>query len=264
MSGKVLGAMIGATVGLAMQSALAAAALALFGIYVGHRFDLLHSVPDDPGLLDAPPARTPASASVTAGPAAPGLTFSRNLCTLFIELARCDGPVVREEIRTAREYFERDLQFDAAQLDIVRKQLKASMARPREVDAAARDCAEHLEPKDRLLVLSALYDVALADGGLQRSEQDCIRRIAVALGITEDDQRTMAQLHLGDGTAYFEALGLGPGATDQEVKTAFRRLAAEHHPDKASHLGARAQEAASRRFQDLRDAYDAIRKRRGF
>ena len=45
-------------------------------------------------------------------------------------------------------------------------------------------------------------------------------------------------------------------ATDEELKTAWRKLAAEHHPDRATDGGAK--------FREIKEAYEALRKLRGF
>ena len=52
----------------------------------------------------------------------------------------------------------------------------------------------------------------------------------------------------------YKVLGLGPNATDDEVKRAYRALAKKYHPD----LNPGDQEAA-RRMQEVNEAYDQIK-----
>jgi DnaJ domain len=52
-------------------------------------------------------------------------------------------------------------------------------------------------------------------------------------------------------------LGVRPDATDEEVRTAYRRLVQLHHPD---HNGGSAESA--RRFEDVQDAYAKVRELR--
>jgi len=53
---------------------------------------------------------------------------------------------------------------------------------------------------------------------------------------------------------YYEVLGLARGASEQEIKSAFRRLAKDCHPDR--HGG---DKAAERRFKELNEAYEALK-----
>jgi molecular chaperone DnaJ len=53
---------------------------------------------------------------------------------------------------------------------------------------------------------------------------------------------------------YYEVLGVGRGAGDDEIKKAFRRLAHEHHPDKQG--GAKESEE---RFKELNEAYAVLK-----
>lgn len=56
---------------------------------------------------------------------------------------------------------------------------------------------------------------------------------------------------------YYKILGIGPGSTGAEIKAAYRRLALEHHPDKA---GPNEEDiaAAAARFRLIAEAYRAL------
>jgi DnaJ like chaperone protein len=189
--------------------------------------------------------------------------FARHVCALLMEVARADGEVVRDEVRVAREYFEHELKYGPEALDLVRRHLKEFLHRPPSLDEAAATCREEMPRAERLLLLDVLYQLALADGPLQRAEQEALRQVARGLGFEEDTVRSVAARHLGDGEAHYTRLGLAPEASDAEVKRAFRQLAAAHHPDKVAHLGPGAVEQANRRFREIRDAYEEIRRLRG-
>jgi hypothetical protein len=57
----------------------------------------------------------------------------------------------------------------------------------------------------------------------------------------------------------YQVLGVSRGASDDEVRSAYRRLAQLHHPD---HNGGSVE--AARRFEEVQDAYtEIVRRRRG-
>jgi len=54
---------------------------------------------------------------------------------------------------------------------------------------------------------------------------------------------------------YYDVLGVEPGASDKEIKSAFRRLARELHPDVSDHP------EAQERFREAAEAYEVLSKR---
>ncbi len=64
----------------------------------------------------------------------------------------------------------------------------------------------------------------------------------------------------GDGrrTKALATLGLEEGATFEEIKAAYRRLASVHHPDRFAALGKEATATATATFQRIQSAYDYL------
>ncbi|MGH7376159.1 MAG: DnaJ domain-containing protein [Candidatus Methylomirabilales bacterium] len=56
----------------------------------------------------------------------------------------------------------------------------------------------------------------------------------------------------------YAVLGLEPGASREEVKVAYRRLVAQYHPDKVTHLGKEFQDLAHRRLLQIQRAYQHL------
>lgn len=55
-----------------------------------------------------------------------------------------------------------------------------------------------------------------------------------------------------------EILGVSPHATLDEIKHAYRQLAAQYHPDKVSHLGDEFRQLAEMRFKEIQEAYQEL------
>ena len=56
----------------------------------------------------------------------------------------------------------------------------------------------------------------------------------------------------------YAVLGLELGASREEVKAAYRRLVAQYHPDKVTHLGKEFQDLAHRRLLQIQRAYQHL------
>ena len=55
-------------------------------------------------------------------------------------------------------------------------------------------------------------------------------------------------------------LGVEPGASQEDIKQAYRRLAGKYHPDKVEHLGDEFKALAENRFKEIQRAYQELKR----
>ncbi len=263
MLGKLFGLMIGGAIGmLLLWSPAFAAVLAGVGVLVGHfLFDREAAAPRafvPPSTEELLARPRPISRPAPKKQVAPeDLSLLQALCPLFIEVARADAPPVQLEIRIIREFFQHRLQFNEAAMDEVRDALKAAIASPPgDVEALTTRARTIVKPSMRVEIVRSLYDLGMADGDLQRSEQDVLKRIVSAFNLSDEALQQITAQYFGKGDGNYATLGINGEATDDEVKSAYRRLAAEHHPDRAKDGG--------EKFRQVKDAYESLKKLRGF
>lgn len=281
MWGKVLGAIVGGMVGLLLGlPPIAVVGLLAVGIALGHF--IVDGVSVAP-KVDAPPSE----AELVGGRARPPRTVAAPLprplprgkgkqrdeqklladvlCPIFIELARADSGVVQPEIRVVREFFEHSLGFDDDGMEAVRVALKDAIASAeQDIDHLVKRARTEVKPALRVEVVRALYDMGVADADLSTRERDLLKHVVNSFNLSDEQLQQITTQYFGGADAHYRALGLTEAATDEELKSAFRRLAAENHPDRVASLGAQEAEAAAERFRQVKDAYEALRKIRGF
>lgn len=84
------------------------------------------------------------------------------------------------------------------------------------------------------------------------------RRLAGSSGEKEEPPR--AEQDSAPGRSPYAVLGVPEGASDEEIKHAYRELANKYHPDKVSHLGEEFKELAHKRFKEIQAAYQELTK----
>ncbi|MEJ2039843.1 MAG: DnaJ domain-containing protein [Desulfosarcinaceae bacterium] len=62
----------------------------------------------------------------------------------------------------------------------------------------------------------------------------------------------------GESRDPYEVLEIPRSASSEEIHSAYRRLAAQYHPDKVAHLGEEFREMAEKRFIEIQQAYDLL------
>lgn len=270
MWGKILGALLGAGLGMLLAwSPPLAALLAGVGALLGHF--VVDREPDAPRserppsrdeLLERPPPprrpdTMPRAPARRRKPSPEERELTETLCPLFIEVARADAAVTQAEVRIVREFFEQQLGFDEVAMEPVRLALKGALSAPaQDVTALVTRARVVLKPAMRVEVVRALYDVSMTDGDLQRSELDTLKRIVAAFNLSDEQLQSITGQLFGKPDGNYELLGVAPDAEDDAIKSAYRKLAAEHHPDRSKDGGAR--------FREIKEAYEALRKLRGF
>jgi DnaJ like chaperone protein len=67
----------------------------------------------------------------------------------------------------------------------------------------------------------------------------------------------------GTGRAW-EVLGLSPDAGVEQVKAAYRQMSLQNHPDRVANLGPEFVKVAEEKFKAIQEAYEEIRREKGF
>jgi DnaJ like chaperone protein len=187
--------------------------------------------------------------------------FSVSLLVLSAAVMRADGKVLKSELDYVRSFFIRQFGLEIAnnRIQMLQEILKQDFNLP-EVCLQIR---QYMEYPSRLQLMHYLFGLSSADGQYSPREVDMISQIAGYLGIEKQDYESIRAMFVKDLNSAFKVLEIAPEATDDEVKTAYRKMAVKYHPDKVAHLGDDIQTAAKEKFQQLSAAYEEIKKQRG-
>ncbi|MCS6890516.1 MAG: TerB family tellurite resistance protein [Rhodovarius sp.] len=193
--------------------------------------------------------------------------FAVGVVVLAAKLAKCDGPVKREEINAFKQAFR----IPPENLREVGRLFDSARESPEGFEPFADRLGEAFADQPQVLedVLRALFAIARADGPLTRGEVAFLQRVqmgfrldAAAWKRARDGQTATMAAEAPDPYA---VLGLHREATDEEVRAAWRRLMRELHPDALQARGAGPEETrrAALRVAEINAAWDRIKRERG-
>lgn len=191
------------------------------------------------------------------------------MISLAAKVAKADGRVTEPEVRSFDAFLRDRLGMSADDRRVAARLFNEA----RDSSVPAEDFARQVRAlighqPDRLVdLMSLLMSVASADAGLHPAEERLLRSIARELGMSARDYETAAAMFAPreDPDASYKVLGLTRGASDDEVKKAYRRLAREYHPDVVVNkgMGEDFRKFADEKMRAINAAYERVKSERG-
>lgn len=187
--------------------------------------------------------------------------FSECVIALAAKLAKADGPVNRAEV----DAFKTEFRIAPDQMGPVGVQYDKAKQTADGYEVYAKRLGAAFADAPVLLagVLDALRRIALADGPLQPAESEFLGRVAEEFRLT-GARAGAAAAGSGEEDPY-TVLGVARTASTEEIKSVWRELVRQHHPDTlmAKGLPKEYVELATHKMAAINAAYDRIRAERG-
>lgn len=197
-----------------------------------------------------------------AGTASPGGDFAASLLVLSAAVMKSDGKTLKSELEFVKKFLIAQFGQSKAleQIQLLKEILKQNIPL-HDVCVQIRHFMPHAQ---RLQIVHYLFGISKADGHLHKKELDTIQTISNYLGVNSNDFISLKSMYFRDETSDYKILEIDPSASVDEIKKAYRKMAVKFHPDKVLDLGEDVQKAAKEKFQKVQEAYDHIKKQRGF
>ena len=238
---SIWGKLLGGAAGFAVGGPLGA----LVGAVAGHAIDRWNARP---------------------GPEPEGrrVAFTVAVIVLGAKMAKADGQVTKDEIAAFKRVFRipREEQANVARL------FNQARSDPTGYEPYARQIAEIFRATPAVLeeLLEALFVIAASDRAVTPPEIDYLKHVAALLGVSDPAfQRLRARYAHDARPDPYVLLGLSRGASDDEVKAAYRKLVRENHPDRLTAEGMPPEfvQIANDKLATINAAYDQVARQRG-
>ena len=190
--------------------------------------------------------------------------FNVTLLVLSAAVMKADGEVKKSELDYVKRFFLQNFGQQRAENYI--KMLRDILNREYNLYDVSRQVGQYMDYSSRLQLLHYLFGIASADGMVSSAEMDVIHTISMYMGMSEMDYQSIKAMFVREVNASenaYKILGVDPKASDEEVKKAYREMAKKNHPDLVSNLGEDVRAAAEKKFQEINQAYETIKKERG-
>lgn len=199
------------------------------------------------------------TATTTTRRTTPG-GFGVTLIVLIAAVMKADNKVLKSELDYVKKFFVQQFGKDTAReaTIMLRDLLKQNIP----LEDVCRQIEMNMDYPSRLQLMHLLFNLSIADGIASPSELIVIEKISGYLNISSSDFLSIKNMFIPDTDAAYKILEIESGATDEEVKKAYRQMAMKYHPDRVSHLGEDFKKIAEEKFRKVNDAYEKIKKER--
>ncbi len=185
------------------------------------------------------------------------------LIALGAKMAKSDGLVTVDEIEAFKQVFQASAE-DEAQIgrffDLSRQ---TTLGYERYAAIVAK--RYRAQPAALEDVLDGLFHIALADGIVTRDELEFLTTVGEIFGFSEREFSRIKAAHMGRASDDpYLILGIDEDVSDEELKRAYRRMAAANHPDRITARGL-PQELlglATHKMAMINKAYSEIKRQR--
>ena len=190
------------------------------------------------------------------------VAFTIAIIALGAKMAKADGQVTADEVSAFRQIFTippRDEGHAAKIFNLARQDVSG-------FDIYARRIARMFSDRPEVLadLLEGLVFIAIADGTYHPDEDAFLRDVTEIFGLPSQRLREIKARHVQDFSDPYAILGVDPDITDAGLRSKFRKLVRELHPDGmiARGIPIEAQRLAEQRLAAVNDAYALVREER--
>ena len=198
-------------------------------------------------------------------PAEDRVAFAVGVIALGAKMAKADGVVTMDEVNAFKEVFkvpEDEIKHVAHVFNLAKQNVAG-------YETYAERLASMFKSNRKLLedVLEGLFHIAKADEVLHPREEQFLAGVAKRFGMTDTEFAYIKARHvIGAKRTPYDVLGVTSSVSNEKLKSHYRRLVAENHPDKliARGLPKEFVSIATKKIAAINEAFDQIAKERKF
>jgi DnaJ like chaperone protein len=197
-------------------------------------------------------------------PAENQVAFTVGVIALGAKMAKADGVVTMDEVNAFKEVFkvpEGEMKNVARVFNLAKQDVAGYEAYAEQLSAMFKGNRKLLED-----VLEGLFHIAKADDALHPREEQFLHQVSKRFGITDTEFAYIKARHVTAAKRNpYDVLGIEPSIGNDALKSHYRKLIADNHPDKLIARGVPKEfvAIATEKVAAINEAYGQVAKERG-
>ena len=182
-------------------------------------------------------------------------------------MSKIDGVVARDEIVVVQDFIN-NLPSEEREKAFARQVFKEAKDSRYAIEDFATQLyqAIHNQPALLLSFFDLLFKIAAADGKLHPAEETALKRIQNIFRISGRHYDDIKAVYFQELDKYYKILNCTPESSNEEIKSNYKKLVKDFHPDKIISKGLPEEfiDFAESRFREIQESYERIQKERNF
>lgn len=188
--------------------------------------------------------------------------FELHLISLCSIVIKADGTVSQREMDYVQGYFVSTYGKEKANA-IFRTFNEINKKQEISVERICSTLIQRTRYEVRLQLVHFLFGIAQADGHISKAELDRIYDIARLLQLGRRDFESIQAMFMKSADNAYKILEIDKGASNDDVKKAYRSMAKKYHPDRVNTENEAIKKGAEEKFKEVQKAYEEIQRERG-
>jgi len=192
------------------------------------------------------------------------VAFTVGVIALGAKMAKADGVVTADEVNAFKDVFkvpDGEMKNVARVFNLAKQDVAGYEAYADQLAGMFKDNRKLLED-----ILDGLFHIAGADEVMHPAEDAYLEEVAKRFGFSDTEFKYIKARHVAtDKRNPYDVLEVTPEISDQDLKSHYRKLVADNHPDKLLARGVPEEfiALATEKIAAINEAYDQIAKERG-
>ena len=193
--------------------------------------------------------------------------FYVSLASLAAKMAKADGVVTSDEVKAFDHFVRYNLNLGTNERKIVAQLFNEAKSSPASAAQIATQFKSIIgfQPDVMQILIQLLFQISMADGQFHPAEERFIKDVAGVFGLSQVEYDQIKAMFVKSNGRAYQVLGVNQNSSDDEIKSVYRKLVMQYHPDKLMAKGMPEDfiKNANQKMAEINSAYDAICRERG-